>query len=107
MLRDTDLPVLLMEAAVPAMAAAVIREGHLDRLICGGVRSVQEHTYVDEDTVFEAASLSKPVFAYMVLQLVDQGQLSIDAPLDHYLPNYLPIGKLVSAITARHLLSHR
>jgi CubicO group peptidase (beta-lactamase class C family) len=101
-----DLPVLLSEAAVPAMTGAVIREGRLDRLICGGIRSVQKHTYVDEDTVFEAASLSKPVFAYMVLQLVDRGQLSVDAPLDHYLPNYIPIDKWVSAITARQVLSH-
>ena len=38
------------------------------------------------DSVFEAASLSKPVFAYVVLKLVQQGKLDLDAPVVKYLP---------------------
>ena len=37
-------------------------------------------------TVFQAASLSKPVFAYAVLKLVEQGRMSMDAPIVSYLP---------------------
>jgi CubicO group peptidase (beta-lactamase class C family) len=96
----------LTEAAVPAMAAAVMREDRPDRFICCGVRGLQEPIPVDENTVFEAASLSKPVFAYAVLQLVDQGRLSVDAPLGDYLPNYLPTDERAPAITARQVLSH-
>ena len=38
------------------------------------------------DNVFQAASLSKPVFAYAVLKLVEQGRMSLDAPILSYLP---------------------
>jgi CubicO group peptidase (beta-lactamase class C family) len=75
------------------------------------------------DSVFQAASLSKPVFAYAVLKLAEKGVLSLDKPLISYLPEgYLhvqnpfalsrpPITDLViapelQAVTARMVLSH-
>lgn len=97
---------LMGEADVPGMAGAIIRAGRLDSFICRGVRGVWSPAAVDEDTVFDAASLSKPVFAHAVLQLVDQGLLSLDAPLSDYLPGYLPADEHESSITARHVLSH-
>lgn len=39
------------------------------------------------DSVFQAASLGKPVFAYAVLKLVEQGRMALDAPVVSYLPN--------------------
>jgi CubicO group peptidase (beta-lactamase class C family) len=39
------------------------------------------------DSVFEAASLSKPVFAYAVLKLVQEGKMDLDAPVLKYLPH--------------------
>ncbi len=41
---------------------------------------------LNSDSVFQAASLSKPVFAYEVLKLVEQGKLELDAPVVKYLP---------------------
>lgn len=41
---------------------------------------------VRPDSVFQAASLGKPVFAYAVLKLVQQGHLALDAPILHYMP---------------------
>ena len=103
---ETDFLQLMTEATVPGVAAAVIRNGGLDRYLCCGVRSAQSAAAVDENTVFEAASLTKPVFAHMVLQLVDQKTLSLDVPLGDYLPNYVSADIRASTITARQVLSH-
>ncbi|GGY00632.1 hypothetical protein GCM10007386_34400 [Pseudoduganella dura] len=75
---------------------------------------------MDADSVFQAASLSKPVFAYAVLQLAAQGKLDLDAPVMSYLPQgyrhrFSPLkaepAELVtdarlSSITARMVLNH-
>jgi CubicO group peptidase (beta-lactamase class C family) len=63
---------------------------------------------VTGETVFEAASLSKPVFAYGVLKLVEQGKLGLDVPLTTYLPKpYIAGDERLAKITARIVLSHR
>jgi hypothetical protein len=56
---------------------------------------------------FEAASLSKPVTAYVVLQLADAGRIALDTPLTQYVkyPD-LPGDPRAAALTARHVLSH-
>jgi CubicO group peptidase (beta-lactamase class C family) len=104
---EADFLRLATEVDVPGMASVIIRDGRLHGYICCGTRDAQAPTLVDEYTVFEAASLSKPVFAHVVLQLADQGYLSLDAPLGNYLPNYVPTDDRVSSITTRHVLSHR
>jgi CubicO group peptidase (beta-lactamase class C family) len=104
---EADFLRLTTEADVPGMASAIIRDGRLHGYVCCGRRSAQALAPVDEHTVFEAASLSKPVFAHAVLQLVDQEHLSLDAPLGDYLSNYVPTDDRVSSITPRHVLSHR
>ncbi len=42
--------------------------------------------YLDSDAVFQAASLTKPVVAYLALQLVREGRLDLQAPVSQYLP---------------------
>lgn len=72
-----------------------------------GVRRAGEPAKVDRSTVFEACSLSKPVFAYEVLKLVERGKLDLDKPLVEYLGKpYLPDEPLHTRITARMVLSH-
>ena len=59
---------------------------------------------VEDSTVFEAASLSKPVFAYAVLKLVEQGKLDLDAPLSGYLPTPHIVDDRLKLIAARQAL---
>jgi CubicO group peptidase (beta-lactamase class C family) len=63
-----DIPAILQLASVPGMAIATVRGA--DVSVEGfGIRRVGTEERVTGDTVFEAASLSKPVFASIVMQL--------------------------------------
>lgn len=97
---------LLEEAAVPGAAVAFVAANEPDCLVNGGVRGGLAAGPVDAFTVFDAASLSKPVFAYLVLQLADRGTFDLDSPIERYLPGYLRMDARSASITVRHLLSH-
>jgi CubicO group peptidase (beta-lactamase class C family) len=103
---ESDFLRLLEEAAVPGAAVAIVDNERADYFVSGGLRGGLRATPVDEFTIFEAASLTKPVFAHVVLQLVDRGQLGLDTRLEDCLPGYLPGDERSKAITVRHLLSH-
>ena len=103
---EAELPALLASAAVPGIAIAALRNGAIEALHCAGVRNTRGADIVDPDTVFDAASLSKPVFAHLVLQLVDGGQFALDTPLAELLPGYLPQAEDAPPITVRNVLCH-
>jgi CubicO group peptidase (beta-lactamase class C family) len=103
---EEDILHLLSEAAVPGVAIAAVGDNRPAQYVCCGKRSTRTPEPVDEHIVFEAASLSKPVFAHAVLQLADRGLLSLTAPLGDHLPNYAPIDARVAFITATDVLRH-
>jgi CubicO group peptidase (beta-lactamase class C family) len=105
---EKDIPELMRKGGVPGLAIAVIRGGKTSWVRGFGVKDTKTGQPVTEDTVFEAASLSKPVFAYGVLKLVEQGKLGLDVPLTAYLPKpYIQGDDRLKKITARIVLSHR
>lgn len=65
----------MKKGGVPGVAIAVIRGGKTMWVHGFGVKNAKIGQPVTAETVFEAASLSKPVFTYGVLKLVDQGKL--------------------------------
>jgi CubicO group peptidase (beta-lactamase class C family) len=72
-----------------------------------GVKNVNTQETVDENTVFQAASMSKPLAAYIFLKLIDRGVLSLDVPLsDYYEYDRLVKNPNNLGITARHVLLH-
>ena len=103
---ERDIPRLMEQATVPGLSAAVVRNGQTYWLHGFGVMNATSSQPVTPDTVFEAASLSKPVFTYGVLKLVDQGKLSLDTPLTTYLSKpYIEGDDRLAKITARFVLS--
>jgi CubicO group peptidase (beta-lactamase class C family) len=100
-----DLAQLLKDGRVPGLSFAVLRDGRIVETKALGVRDTSTGTPVHDNTIFEAASLSKPVFAYAVLQLVDAGLLSLDTPLSTYVPNYVKDDPRAASITVRNVLS--
>jgi len=80
------VPDLMKKAIVPGLSIAVIRDGNLLWTKAFGVKSTKTNEPVTEDTIFEAASLTKPFFAYAAMKLVESGELSLDRPLIEYVP---------------------
>jgi len=102
------VPELLSEATIPGLSLALVRDGKTYWAHAFGVRDENTGLPVTEETIFEAASLSKPVFAYGLLKLVDQGKLDLDAPLSKYMSQpYVEGDSRIDKITARIVLSHR
>ena len=104
----TELPVLMHEHHVPGVSVAVIEHGELRWSQGFGVADARTGKAVTVDTVFEAASMSKPVFALLAVQLVQDGRLDLDRPLVEYLGrDYLSHQPAHRRITARMALTHR
>lgn len=102
-----ELPRLMRIAGVPGVAIAVVDRAKPVWSGSFGVKNMLTRDPVREDTLFEAASMTKPVFAYVVMRLVDEKRLDLDTPLVAYrrAPNPGNDPNL-ERITARHVLEH-
>jgi CubicO group peptidase (beta-lactamase class C family) len=104
---NAAIPDLMRTGDVPGLEAAVIRDGRLYWSGAFGVREATSPDRVVPTTIFRAASLTKPLFAYLVLRLADKGIIDLDAPVTDKLPYIAPTtDPRVRAITPRMLLSH-
>jgi len=101
------IPIWMEEHKVPGVSISLFEDGEIVWSRDIGVRSSKCGVPVTPDTVFEAASISKPVFAYAVLGLHERGIIDLDAPLDDYLPEpYLDDDPRLHLITMRRVLCH-
>jgi CubicO group peptidase (beta-lactamase class C family) len=100
---------------VKGMALALIEHGETVHIAAYGYRNVERGLPLETDTVMYGASLTKTAFAYMVLQLVDEGRFDLDRALADYLPRPLPAYEDYVALagderwrrlTARTVLNH-
>lgn len=105
---DAAIPRLMESANIPGLAIAVVADGKLVWTEGYGVTSIDEPRPVTARTVFEAASLSKPVFALAFLKLADEGEFDLDAPISrHFTDERLSHDERYARITPRLILSHR
>ncbi len=81
---ESAIPALMDSGGVTGMSIAITADTGLVWSRGFGVRSAEARESVDSSSVFEAASLSKPVFAYAFLQLVDEGVFDLDTPISEY-----------------------
>ena len=105
---EKDIPNLMKLSDVPGISAALVRDGKIVWSKGFGFANAETKEPVTNETIFEAASLSKVVFAYGVLKLVDEGKIDLDVPLNKYLGNNYDVGDdaRLNLITARRVLSH-
>ena len=102
-----QMPELMRRASVPGVSVAVVRDGKFDWSSAFGSINAETAQPVTTETVFQAASLSKPVFAYAVLGLVDEHVIDLDRPLVEYgVQPFVPDDEGLARVSARHVLSH-
>jgi CubicO group peptidase (beta-lactamase class C family) len=82
-LKD-DVPKYMRLAQVPGASLGFILHGRLVWAEGFGVTNNDTKQPVTNQTIFEANSLSKPLFAFSVLRLVDQGKIDLDTPIIAY-----------------------
>jgi CubicO group peptidase (beta-lactamase class C family) len=113
---DREARRMMAEAKVKGLAMAVIDDGQVAFVRSWGRRNVQKDLPLETGTIMYGASLTKFAFAYMVMQLVDEGKIDLDRPIAGYLPKPLPEYPFYEALkgderwrklTPRILLSHR
>jgi CubicO group peptidase (beta-lactamase class C family) len=117
---NEQIPAVLKAGRVPGLSIALIEDCQVTWERGFGVRSAEIGSPVTTETVFEAASLTKPLFAYLALLAVDSRLLELDVPLVTYLDRETIEMEVIQhpldtegfrrdwfeRITARHVLSH-
>ncbi len=100
-------PVLMGELHVPGVSIALVRDRKVAWTRSWGVADIRTGAPVTGETLFEAASMTKPVFATSVLKLAEQGKIDLDRPLAEYVaPPSVPFQEKRLRITPRMVLSH-
>ncbi|PQO41093.1 D-aminoacylase [Blastopirellula marina] len=110
---DETVQAVMKEFTIPGAAVAVTDHGRLVYARGFGYADLATRQPVQPDSLFRLASVSKPITAVAIMQLIEQGKLSMDDKVFEIL-KYEPIlegkakfDKRLNDITIRHLLQHR
>jgi CubicO group peptidase (beta-lactamase class C family) len=105
---DEYVATAVRDTKIPGLAIAIVKDGKVIVAKGYGVRELGKPELVNEDTIFDAASLSKSFNAAAIASLVDEKKMMWDAPVRRYLPTLeFPDPYLTANVTIRDLLSHR
>jgi CubicO group peptidase (beta-lactamase class C family) len=100
---DVFLKAQMQKRHIPGMQLAIIRDGKVIKSANYGLANVEHDVPVTDQTVFNINSITKAFIGVAAVQLVEQGKLTIDAPLSKYLDS-LPV--LWQGVTIGQLMSH-
>jgi len=94
---------------VPGVSIAVINNGVIDWARGFGVANIKNKTKVNKETLFQAASISKPFTALAVLKLLEERKIELDEDVNTYLKDWkVPKNEFteIEKVTLRRLLTH-
>ena len=101
-----NLPAMIADAHIPAASVAILSDGEIVTT-AAGILNRNTGVEADEDSVFQIGSITKTWTATLIMQLVDEGLLDLDAPVRYVVPAFaIADDAAASAITPRQLLSH-
>lgn len=105
---EESIPLWLEKHNIPAAGVALIHEGDVKWVKAFAQPEPESAPSVGNDSLFQAASISKTVTAWGIMKLVEDGRLDLDAPVKQYLTRWhLPESEFDQAgVTVRRLLNH-
>ena len=112
---DKTISELMNAAEVTGLCLTIINDNKIAYIKTYGYKNKEKNELIDTSTIFYAASFSKAVFAYIAMQLVQEGVLDLDKPIWSYLNKPLPLyegynnlmdDERWKEITVRHCLTH-
>src|SRR5438034_3099303 len=105
---DAFISRALKEYQVPGAAVAVVQDGRAVLLKGYGVRDVTKQGAVDENTIFQLASVTKTLTGAAAATVVDEGKLDWDKPIFNYVPEFVGYDPYMTRwLTERDLLAQR
>lgn len=99
----------MIKYKVPGVSVAVVKDGKLHWTKTYQLVDSNNHTQIDQNTLFQAGSISKPIAALAVLKLVEDNKLDLDTDVNEYLTDWkVPESKFTEEekVTLRNLLTH-
>jgi len=97
----------MAQKQLPAFSIALVDGDQIVWAQGFGYADPEKKTPATAETVYRVGSVSKLFTAIGVMQLVERGQLNLDAPIEKVLPDFHPPNPFGTPITLRDLLSHR
>ncbi|GAB4515019.1 MAG: hypothetical protein OHK0046_17900 [Anaerolineae bacterium] len=105
-LIDSYIEEVMAADRIPGLALAIVHDDRIVYMQGYGTTGVND-TPITPNTAFQLGSMSKSFTALAIMQLVEAGNLDLDAPVQRYLPDFqVGAPTSVEAITVRHLLHH-
>jgi len=92
------------QSGAPGMSVALVVDDRLAWSEGFGLADVENEVPARANTVYRIASISKPIAATAVMQLVERGRVNLDDPVQKFVPRFPVKGE--QTITIRHLLTH-
>ncbi|WP_310554434.1 serine hydrolase domain-containing protein [Flavobacterium sp.] len=105
---DTFITKQMDSLNIPGLSFAMINNGAIAYAKNYGVKNIDTKEKVDENTIFEVCSVSKPVFAYFILKQANKRKIDLDKPLYQYYtdPKIDTSNDYYKLVTARMVLNH-
>ncbi len=97
----------VVDKGIPALSWALVDD---QQLVCAdgvGYQDPRQKTAAGAGTVYRVGSVSKPITALLLMMLVEQGLIDLDAPVQKYLPEFQPKNTSGKQVTLRQMLAHR
>ncbi len=105
---DSEVPEILAKHKAPGVALAFVKDNDIIGFRSYGFANIENKTAITEATMFNVGSISKLVTVWGVMQLVDQGKVDLDSPINQYLKRWkIPASEFdAEKVTLRNVLSH-